>query len=112
MKIRVLFFGQLKDIVGRAEDTVDWTGGARLADVFEHYASRHPRMKELAGSIVFACNQQFCSGATPVAAGDEVAFLPPVSGGSHAGTLPGSRRQALAGSAIVSSHGSPSSISR
>lgn len=39
-------------------------------------------MKDLGPSIVIARNQQFASPATPVSDGDEVAFLPPVSGGS------------------------------
>jgi molybdopterin synthase catalytic subunit len=55
---------------------------ARLSAIFEHYAERFPRLRDLSGSIVMARNQEFSIPSTTVAEGDEVAFLPPVSGGS------------------------------
>lgn len=56
--------------------------GGRLETVFEHYAARFPRLRETSSSIVLALNQQFSQPSAPLADGDEVAFLPPVSGGS------------------------------
>jgi molybdopterin synthase catalytic subunit len=72
----------LKDIAGLSEDQLELAEGGRLATVFEHYAGRFPRFRELASSIVLARNQQFASPDAPVFDGDEVAFLPPVSGGT------------------------------
>jgi molybdopterin synthase catalytic subunit len=72
----------LKDIVGRSEERVELPAPLRLDGVFEHYASQFPRLKEMSSSIVLARNQEFADGASPVNDGDEVAFLPPVSGGS------------------------------
>jgi len=80
--VRVLFFGVLKDIAGRPEDTLELPDGATIASVFEHYAERYPRLRQAAPSIVFARNRQFSDRGTPVMPGDEVAFLPPVSGGA------------------------------
>ncbi|HUE22232.1 MAG TPA: molybdenum cofactor biosynthesis protein MoaE [Bryobacteraceae bacterium] len=80
--MKVLFFGVLRDVVGRAEDQLDLDTGVTLGGVFEHYSSRFPRMREMAGSILLARNQEFAGPGTQVADGDEVAFLPPVSGGS------------------------------
>jgi len=82
MRLRVLFFGMLKDLVGRPADEIELPDGTDLAAVFERYASRHPRLRELAPSIVAARNQEFAERNTLLADGDEVAFLPPVSGGS------------------------------
>lgn len=82
MRIRVLFFGQLKDIVGSAEESLDVPSGASLGTVFEHYKATHPRIAGLERSIVLACNHQFASPSTGLSEGDEVALLPPVSGGS------------------------------
>jgi molybdopterin synthase catalytic subunit len=82
VRVKVLFFGVLKDVVGRAEDVLELAPGSRLEAVFDHYAGRHPRMREMAGSIILARNHEFSSLAAAVAEGDEVAFLPPVSGGS------------------------------
>ena len=72
----------LKDIVGRAEEDLEVGPGARLETVFAHYAALFPRLREMAGSVVLARNQQFAPASTTVADGDEVALLPPVSGGS------------------------------
>ena len=82
MCVKVLFFGMLKDIVGRSEEQIELADGARLDAVFGHYAREFPRLAEFESSIVLACNQQFCDRAAPVREGDEIAFLPPVSGGS------------------------------
>lgn len=82
MRIKVLFFGLVRDVVGLREDSVDIADGGKLSQVFEHYASRFPRLREMSGSIVLALNQQFSSPSAPLAEGDEVALLPPVSGGS------------------------------
>jgi molybdopterin converting factor subunit 1 len=80
--IRVLFFGMVRDIVGRREDSLEVPEGGRLTWVFEHYATLFPRLKELSASIVLALNQEFAAPSNSLAEGDEVAFLPPVSGGS------------------------------
>jgi MoaE-MoaD fusion protein len=82
VRVKVLFFGQLKDITGRAEDSLELPSGSRLHDIFEHYAHRFPRMHQLRPSIVMALNQQFAAADAIMDDGDEAAFLPPVSGGS------------------------------
>jgi len=82
VRVRVLFFGMLRDIVGRAEDHIEVVEGSRLESVFERYAQQFPRLGALKSSIVLASNQQFCEPSAAVSDGDEIAFLPPVSGGS------------------------------
>jgi len=82
VRVQVLFFGMLRDIVGRAEEQIELEDGARLETVFERYASQFPRLKDLASSIVLASNHQFCDRSVTVHEGDEIAFLPPVSGGT------------------------------
>jgi molybdopterin synthase catalytic subunit len=82
VQIRVLFFGPLREIVGKSEDLLEVSDGATLESVFQLYADTTPRLTDLRKSIVLARNQQFAPGSTVVGHGDEVAFLPPVSGGS------------------------------
>ncbi len=82
MQIRVLFFGPLKEVAGGPEHHLEMAEGACLQSVFENYAARFPRMRQMAGSIVMARNQAFAAPDTALADGDEVAFLPPVSGGA------------------------------
>jgi molybdopterin synthase catalytic subunit len=72
----------LRDITGCAEEAIEVDPGARLEVIFERYAGQFPRIKELASSIVLASNHQFCDRSEMVREGDEIAFLPPVSGGS------------------------------
>ena len=87
MRARVLFFGMLKELVGRSADDAEFPEGTDLRAVFESYALRYPALRDMARSIVMARNQEFAELSTKLAEGDEVAFLPPVSGGSAAGTL-------------------------
>jgi molybdopterin synthase catalytic subunit len=82
MRVRVLFFGPLKDLVGRAEEALDVPAGATLASVFASYAERFETVNNMRPSILFARNREFAAPDTALADNDEVAFLPPVSGGS------------------------------
>jgi molybdopterin synthase catalytic subunit len=72
----------LRDLVGRPSDESDFPPGADLRAVFDRYAEQYPPVRQLAPSIVVARNQEFAELSTPVADGDEIAFLPPVSGGA------------------------------
>ena len=76
MPVKVLFFGQLKDIAGRSADSMEVASGATLQDVFDHYARQFPRLDRLSASIVMARNQRFSPRSEHVADGDEIAFLP------------------------------------
>ena len=84
MRVRVLFFGMLKDLVGRPAEDSEFPEGSDLSTVFERYASLYPRLRDVAKSVVMARNQEFAVLSTVVEEGDEIAFLPPVSGGRHA----------------------------
>lgn len=81
MRIRVLLFGQLKDMLGRDEDSVDLDPGATLSHLVEHYAKQFPQFRAFAGSIALSVNQEYAHASTALKEGDEVGLLPPVSGG-------------------------------
>ena len=97
MRIRVLFFGIVREIVGLREEAIEVPGGSRLEDVFAAYAQRFPKLGEASASIVLALNQQFAPAAAAVNDGDEIAFLPPVSGGTSANAPSGDARPARLG---------------
>jgi sulfur-carrier protein len=80
-RVRVLFFGRLKEIVGQAEDSVELPDGAPIEALFSHYGASHPELARFRASLVASRNQEFAAWSTPLHSGDEVAFLPPVSGG-------------------------------
>ncbi len=81
MRVRVLFFGILKDIVGRSEESLDIERDSTLAGLFEAYSARFETLRDTRPSILFARNQEFATPETVLAENDEIAFLPPVSGG-------------------------------
>jgi molybdopterin synthase catalytic subunit len=87
MRVRVLFFGILKDAAGRSAEESEFPEGADLAAIYAAYAGRYPRFRDMAGRIVMARNQEFAPLATRAEDGDEIAFLPPVSGGLTADPL-------------------------
>ena len=82
MRVRVLFFGVLKDIVGRSEEVVDVAPDSTLASLFAMYSARFETLEERRPSILFARNREFARPDIALSDNDEVAFLPPVSGGS------------------------------
>ena len=81
IRVQVLFFGRLKEIVGRANDSLHLAEGSSIEDLFAQYAGNDPELARYRTSMVASCNQEFAAWSTPLRAGDEVAFLPPVSGG-------------------------------
>ncbi len=81
MRARVLFFGILKDIAGRPAEDAEFPDGADLRAVFDCYAGKFPQLRHMAASIVMARNQEFAPLSTKLSEGDEIALLPPVSGG-------------------------------
>lgn len=81
MRIRVVFFGQVRDWVGRSSEEIDLPEGASLDTVLGHYTDRFPKLAGLAGSVAMARNQRFAASSEWVREGDEVAIMPPVSGG-------------------------------
>jgi len=85
MRVRVLFFGALKEIAGRTEDELEIPAGTTLEDVFTIYSARYETLRERRSSTLFARNREFARGDAVLADGDEIAFLPPVSGGSLSG---------------------------
>jgi MoaE-MoaD fusion protein len=82
MRVRVLFFGILKEIVGKSEESLDIEPNSTLASLFEAYSTRFETLRDKRPSILFARNREFATPETTLAENDEVAFLPPVSGGS------------------------------
>ena len=59
MRVRVLFFGQLKDIVGLDQDEAELSDGARVEDLFERYGRRFPKLAEFRPSIAASVNQEY-----------------------------------------------------
>ncbi len=85
MKIGVLFFGVLKDLVGRSGETVDLPEGSRVREVLFYYSREAPRFEAMVPSLAIAVNREYAGADRALREGDEVGLLPPVSGGSAEG---------------------------
>jgi MoaE-MoaD fusion protein len=82
MKIFVLFFGVLKDVVGRSGETVYLPEGTRVQDVLLYYARQQPRFEAMMPVLAISVNQEYSAADRALEEGDEIGLLPPVSGGS------------------------------
>jgi molybdopterin converting factor subunit 1 len=82
MQVRVLFFGMLKEITGQKHDSVSLPENATLGDLLDYYEQKVPRLKEMLSSIALSVNEVYAGPESPLKNGDEVALLPPVSGGT------------------------------
>ena len=81
MRVTVRLFARLRDIAGRAEFSRDVPPGARVTDVWQGLVAEFPEMARYDSSISSAVNADYAKMNTALADDDEVAFLPPVSGG-------------------------------
>jgi len=79
--VKVLFFGRLKDIVGQSGESLDLADASTIEELFALYSTRIPELAKYRSSVVASRNQEFVAWDTVLHSGDEVAFLPPVSGG-------------------------------
>jgi molybdopterin converting factor subunit 1 len=84
MRVSVQLFARLRELCGRAEWTCEVTADATVADVWRALVDAFPPAAALKSSVSSAVNAEFASMSTRVGDGDEVAFLPPVSGGAPA----------------------------
>jgi molybdopterin converting factor subunit 1 len=81
MRVTVRLFARLRDIAGSAELARDIKAGATIGDVWSQLAAEFPELAQYERSISSAVNADYARMDQVVSDGDEVAFLPPVSGG-------------------------------
>lgn len=82
MQITIRYFAGHRDITGRSEEQLELEPGATVGSAWEVLVARYPRMAGYTGRLLYAVNQDYATPATELRDGDEVAFIPPVSGGS------------------------------
>ena len=82
--VRTRLFARLRELAGTDSENVEVRAGATVADVYNALRKSHPALDVSSESVRAAVNQEFADWDVVVADGDEVAFIPPVSGGAHA----------------------------
>jgi molybdopterin converting factor subunit 1 len=81
MRVTVRLFARLRDLAGAADVTVDVRAPATIEDVWQALATIYPAVAPFRASLSAALNDDYAKMTAAVSDSDEVAFLPPVSGG-------------------------------
>jgi molybdopterin synthase catalytic subunit/molybdopterin converting factor small subunit len=82
MKIRVLFFGLTRDLTGLSEESVDVCEGESIEGLWRAYEGRFPGLRNVSTAVQFALNEELARRGQQLRDGDELAVMPPVSGGT------------------------------
>ena len=82
MKARVKLFAALRERAGESEIELDLPDAATVAHVVRELDRRYGGMLQGGVPIMIAVNTEYVTGDHPIEEGDEIAFIPPVSGGA------------------------------
>jgi molybdopterin converting factor subunit 1 len=81
MQVRIRLFASLREAVGRSETELLLAPGATAEDAWHTLVSAHPALAPRRASLAASVNRRYAPFDTPLAEGDELVFIPPVSGG-------------------------------
>jgi molybdopterin synthase sulfur carrier subunit len=81
MQVHVRLFASLRDAMGRQEVLLDLPGGSSAEDAWGALVASCPALAPRRASVAAAVNREYADFDTPLTDGDEVVFIPPVSGG-------------------------------
>jgi molybdopterin converting factor subunit 1 len=81
MRVTVRLFARLRDIAGTGDLSREAPAGATVRDVWQGLVAEFPEMARYESSMSSAVNADYARMSVAVSDGDEIAFLPPVSGG-------------------------------
>ena len=80
-KIKVRLFANLRELVGEREITITVPGGITVSNLNNEILKKYPQLKSFSNKFVTSVNCKITTGDTIITSSDEIALLPPVSGG-------------------------------
>lgn len=80
MNLNILLFGITRDIIGDHSFTIYLNEGENVSDLKKYLFTKYPQMKKLR-SLMIAVNNEYASDDLQLSEKDEIALIPPVSGG-------------------------------
>src|SRR5438067_52425 len=89
MRVTVRLFAGLREAVGERAVQLELPSGATARAALEELCAAYPASAGRAARVVFALNRDYVAAETPLTDGDELALIPPVSGGSAVEAEPG-----------------------
>ncbi len=81
MRVKARLFAGLKELAGKSEIVVGLEDGATIRDLEKRLARESPRLGLLLPSLAYAVDEEYCTRDRVLHDGDEVAVIPPISGG-------------------------------
>ena len=81
MRVHIRYFAALREVMGRADETLDLPEGATVADASLALVERTPALRAPLANCVAAVNRAYVTPDTALADGDELVFIPPLGGG-------------------------------
>jgi molybdopterin synthase catalytic subunit len=85
IRVQVRFFAGQRDIVGQTDITMMVEPDTTIGGLWERLTHEYPRLAGYSGRLLYALNQQYSDLSATLSDGDEIAFIPPVSGGADTG---------------------------
>jgi molybdopterin synthase catalytic subunit len=82
MRVTLRHFALIRETLGRQTEERTVEPGTSVSDIYDLLATEHPRLAPLKASVMMMANQEYVPAGYTVKDGDEIVFIPPVSGGS------------------------------
>ena len=82
--VKVLLFARLSEIAGTRQTQIELGEGLTVADAYAILSDRYPGLEPLGAHVMYAVNSEYAPPSQALKPGDELAIIPPVSGGAHA----------------------------
>jgi molybdopterin converting factor subunit 1 len=81
MKVKVLYFASIREAAEVSEEIIELQASAQLSTLKDLLTDLHPSLREYWESIILSVNKKYINSDIELKDGDEVAILPPISGG-------------------------------